>query len=251
MYVNDATAANVTAISFAPFDLNGNPTRPVSPGDIIEFVESANLKFAGQVSRFRVVSGDDPGALTVTYLNGTNDFVVDETEEVYIYPQNEETASKDYVDDNFLPLTGGDLTGQLNTDSLIKSTRNTGYGLQLKPDNGDAISWLHTNGTFHFGGKGTIDGDLDIEAQSSSGVRILGSLKVKETGATISQANCFEAFGDRVNYYGSTSSDENIATVGFVNTAVASVDVDVDLSGYVEGRFKITKTNGNYYIEDK
>ena len=81
-------------------------------------------------------------------------------------------------------------------------------------------------------------------------MRILGSLKVKG-GATIGQANCFEAFGDRVNYYGSTSSDENIATVGFVNTAVASVDVDVDLSGYVEGRFKITKTNGNYYIEDK
>ena len=44
-----------------------------------------------------------------------------ETEEVYIYPQNEETASKEYVDDNFLPLAGGNLTGQLNTDSLIKS----------------------------------------------------------------------------------------------------------------------------------
>ena len=37
--------------------------------------------------------------------------------------------------------------------------------------------------------------------------------------------------------------------MGHVKTAVASVDVD--LSGYVEGRFKITKTNGNYYIEDK
>ena len=32
LYVSDATAANVTAISFAPFDLNGNPTRPVSAG---------------------------------------------------------------------------------------------------------------------------------------------------------------------------------------------------------------------------
>ena len=92
--------------------------------------------------------------------------MVDETEEVYIYPQNEETASKEYVDSNFLPLAGGSLTGQLNTDSLIKSTRNTGYALQLRPDNGDSISWLHTNGTFHFGGKGTIHGDLDIESQS-------------------------------------------------------------------------------------
>ena len=113
LYVNDATAANVTAISFAPFDLNGNPTRPVGTGDIIEFVESANLKSVGQVSRFRVDSGDDPTALTVTYLNGENNFEVGETEEVYIYPQNEETASKEYVDSNFLPLAGGELTGPL------------------------------------------------------------------------------------------------------------------------------------------
>ena len=91
----------------------------------------------------------------------------------------------------------------------------------MRPDNGDSISWLHTNGTFHFGGKGTIHGDLDIEAQSSSGVRILGSLKVKETGNAINQSNCFEVFGDRANYYGSTSSDDNIATVAFVNSNVA------------------------------
>ena len=52
LYVDDATAANVTAISFAPFDLNGNPTRPVSAGDIVEFVESANFKTTGQVSTF-------------------------------------------------------------------------------------------------------------------------------------------------------------------------------------------------------
>ena len=249
LYVNDAAAANVTIISFAPFDLNGNPTRPVSTGDIVEFVESASLKSVGQVSRFRITSGDEPSALEVVYLNGENNFTVGETEEVYIYPQNEETASKDYVDDNFLPLTGGNLTGQLNTDSLIKSTRNTGYGLQLKPDDGNAISWLHTNGTFHFGGNGTIDGNVDITPSTSTGVRIKGSLKIKKDGADIGGTNVFEAFGDKVNYYGSTSSNENIATVEFVNTAVANADVD--LSDYVEGRFKITKTNGNYYIEDK
>ena len=113
-YVNAAAAADVTAISFAPFDLNHNTTRPVSVGDIIEFVESKNLRNAGEVSRYRVVSGDDPGALTVTYLNGNNEFEVDETEEVYIYPQNTETASKEYVDTHFLPLTGGELSGSLS-----------------------------------------------------------------------------------------------------------------------------------------
>ena len=34
----------------------------------------------------------------VEYLGGTNVFDIDEILEVYIYPQNEETASKEYVD---------------------------------------------------------------------------------------------------------------------------------------------------------
>ena len=117
LYVNDADAVNVTMVSFAPFDLNHNTTRPVNIGDIIEFVESKNTaRNAGEVSRFRVVSGDNPSALEVVYLNGKNTFEVDETEEVYIYPQNTETASKEYVDTHFLPLAGGELTGSLRVN---------------------------------------------------------------------------------------------------------------------------------------
>ena len=53
LYVSAPAAADVTAISFAPFDLNHNTTRPVSKGDIIEFVESKNLRNAGEVSRYQ------------------------------------------------------------------------------------------------------------------------------------------------------------------------------------------------------
>ena len=101
LYVNSATAADVTLISLAAFDLNGNPTRPVSDGDIIEFVEAAAapaVRNAGELSRFRITNGSDPQALEVVYLNGNNGFAVGDVEEVYIYPQNEETASKEYVD---------------------------------------------------------------------------------------------------------------------------------------------------------
>ena len=98
LYVNSATAADVTLISLAAFDLNGNPTRPVADGDIIEFVEAAAARNVGELSRFRITKGDDPQALEVVYLNGNNGFVVGDVEEVYIYPQNEETASKEYVD---------------------------------------------------------------------------------------------------------------------------------------------------------
>ena len=133
LYVNDATAANVTSISFAAFDLNGNPTRPVSVGDIIEFVESKNLRNTGEVSRFRVTNGDDPAALEVAYLNGENNFEVGEPEEVYIYPQNEETASKEYVDNNFLPLSGGELSGTLK---LKKGSEKTHPQWKISPNGG-------------------------------------------------------------------------------------------------------------------
>ena len=96
LYVNNAKAEDVTAISFAPFDLNGQPTKPTHVGDIVEFIETT--RSIGEVTRYRITSGTEPQALTVTYLSGNNNFEVDEPEEVYIYPQNEEGVSKDYVD---------------------------------------------------------------------------------------------------------------------------------------------------------
>ena len=84
------------AISFAPFDTNGQPTRPANTGDIIEFVETTRA--VGEVTRYRIVNGGDSQALTVEYISGDNNFAKGENEEVYIYPQNEEGVSKDYVD---------------------------------------------------------------------------------------------------------------------------------------------------------
>ena len=60
LYVNSGTAADVTLISLAAFDLNGNPSGPVADGDIIEFVEAAAARNAGELSRFRITKGDDP-----------------------------------------------------------------------------------------------------------------------------------------------------------------------------------------------
>ena len=96
LYVSSPNAADVQAISFAPFDINGQPTRPANTGDIIEFVETT--RDVGEVTRYRIVNGGDSQALTVEYISGNNDFAKGENEEVYIYPQNEEGVSKDYVD---------------------------------------------------------------------------------------------------------------------------------------------------------
>ena len=209
-----------------PFDLNGQPTKPTHPGDIIEFIETT--RDVGEVTRYRIVSGDDAQALTVEYLSGQNNLAVGEPEEVYIYPQNAEGVSKEYVDQldelnvklnspnnvttgfriknngrtlistgtegvlklyhvndptenehaankkyvddsidalsftgDYLPTTGGDLTGQLNTNSLIKSTRNTGYALQVKPD-GNEVAHIHTNGNAAFKDV-TLKGNINME----------------------------------------------------------------------------------------
>ena len=52
LYVSSPNAADVQAISFAPFDINGQPTRPANTGDIIEFVETT--RDIGQVTRYRI-----------------------------------------------------------------------------------------------------------------------------------------------------------------------------------------------------
>ena len=98
LYLNNSDPELVTTLSFAPFDLNGAPLKPALTGDIVELVEAAGTLNTGEVSRFRITSGGDSQALTVEYLGGANVFDVDEILEVYIYPQNEETASKEYVD---------------------------------------------------------------------------------------------------------------------------------------------------------
>ena len=73
LYVNSPNAADVQAISFAPFDTNGQPTRPANTGDIIEFVEV--VRDVGQVTRYRIVDGGDSQALVVDYISGDNNFV--------------------------------------------------------------------------------------------------------------------------------------------------------------------------------
>ena len=127
LYVSSPNAADVQAISFAPFDINGQPTRPANTGDIIEFVETT--RDIGQVTRYRIVSGGDSQALTVEYISGNNDFAKGKNEEVYIYPQNEEGVSQDYVD-------GQDALLQEEVDKRVKKTGDTmtGHLKMTRPD---------------------------------------------------------------------------------------------------------------------
>ena len=70
------------------------------------------------MSRYRVDSGDDPSALTVSYLNGDfHDFVVGRLKTCSSIPKTGYVnRHMDYVDENFLAKAGDTATGNFDFD---------------------------------------------------------------------------------------------------------------------------------------
>jgi hypothetical protein len=132
LFLNSPVAADVTYISFAPFDANGNATKPTNPDDIVEFIESSGFRNAGDITRYKAISGDS-NALVVEYLSGINDFEVDEAEEVYVYPQNQDLASIEYVDDSLTSKLNNSGSNQLpdDTDWKVKQVNAEGKNKTL------------------------------------------------------------------------------------------------------------------------
>lgn len=161
LYVSSPNAADVIAISFAPFDNNGQPTRPANAGDIIEFVEVG--RDVGEVTRYRILDGGNAQALGVEYISGTNNFAAGDNEEVYIYPQNSEGASKEYVDAQDLALKGyvdhyvGETNDKLDEEVTgLKDYIDT--EIENLPDNDPSGSYLPISG-------GTLTGPLKIQKE--------------------------------------------------------------------------------------
>ena len=135
---------NVVLVSFGVEDLDGVLTKPMATGDIIEFVDASSSK----VSRYRITDATGaPTGVGVEYISGDNDFVKDEEEQVYIYPQNASGASKDYVDaqDNLkLNLTGGTLTNSLAFKRGNKA--NSQFGIEPNSSTSDTNIYVFNDG---------------------------------------------------------------------------------------------------------
>ena len=133
----DPTAVN--QISFGTEDSDNVLTKPMADGDIIEFVDAVS----NTVSRFKITDASGaPTGVEVEYVSGNNDFNVGEEEQVYIYPQNEAGASKEYVDDQDalkLDLTGGTVTGHVTFESSIDSYQLSRFkdGIVVKAKNAE------------------------------------------------------------------------------------------------------------------
>ena len=129
-----------------------------------------------------------------------------------------ELATEEHVSGGYLPLSGGTLTGTLQ-GQLVKSTRNTGYAFEVKPDNGDTVALIRSAGTSSFKGV-TIDSLM--ASSSERPFEIKGRL---ENGSTVSKdffymyANA-NGTGSAMNYNGKISSDANIVNKKFVDDKV-------------------------------
>jgi hypothetical protein len=120
-------------------------------GDIIDFVDSATEN----LSRYKITdAGGAPTAVSVEYVSGNADFAVGQEKQVYIYPQNEAGATKEYVDDQDALLQGqiDDNKADINlkadaTDLDTKVSKSgdtaTGYLDFNSPSNAAGARWYY------------------------------------------------------------------------------------------------------------
>ena len=124
LVVNNAAAADVSYISIAPLDENNNPAPLVEAGDLID------LEVSGVTNRYLALSGTtDAQTIFCGYVQGTSTFVSGGNVTVYAYPQNSDSASLEYVNEELakkadityvdtqdnlrLSKSGGTMTGGL------------------------------------------------------------------------------------------------------------------------------------------
>ena len=164
--VNTTFPNNVVLVSFGIEDLDGVLTKPMATGDIIEFVDAASSK----VSRYRITDATGaPTGVGVEYISGDNDFVKEEEEQVYIYPQNESGASKEYVDAQdalHLPLTGGTLSGAV-VGPAFKGLKASGPVITVGTASDNIKALIHANGLGEFA-NGKINGVLNFQRGKDS-----------------------------------------------------------------------------------
>ena len=147
----------------------------------------------------------------------------DELDERYLQIEDaDDFATKEDLENidvnGYLPLTGGTLTGTLNAQ-LVKSTRNTGYAFEVKPDNTDTVALIRTAGTASFKG-------LVVDSLLATGGERPFEIKGRLSDGTTVSKNFFYAYANNdgtpsaINYDGKMDVDKNIVNKEFVDNKV-------------------------------
>ena len=153
---------------------------------------------------------------------------------------NANIVNKKYVDDaiagvsvsgDYLPLSGGTMTGTI-TGQLLKSVRTgTGYALEIKPSDIDRTTALiRCNGTAEFKAETTTNNSDTV-------------FSVRPRGFN-SYAKAFHVQNNGQVKAGHSTGEGFLATQG--NDVLTKRYSDDKLT---HGKFKITSSGGNYYIE--
>ena len=117
-------------------------------------------------------------------------------------------VTRGFTDGQYLKQTGGELTGNLLSNALYKTTRDEGYAFQVRPNNGDTSVFIHTSGHIEASGYIKVDGTkVSLEGHTHSG------------------------------YAASDHTHSGYATSGHNHNSL-----------YVKGNWTITKEGGNWYI---
>ena len=123
--------------------------------------------------------------------------------------------------DDYLPLSGGTLTGTL-IGQLFKSVRTaSGYAFEVKPGDADTKAFVRTDGTSRFS---TIAVESPMTPAGNRAFEIKGRLP----NNTISKDFFYmytnnDGTPSAMNYNGKMDSANNLATVGYVNSQTTGV----------------------------
>ena len=92
--------------------------------------------------------------MAVEFVSGDQGFVLDQQYTIYIYPQNQAAASKDYVDAQDalkLDKAGGTVTGGLITDGPVTINANSTYN-GASPDENSLVTRKYVDDAVSTGG---------------------------------------------------------------------------------------------------
>ena len=189
LITNNANAADVTWISLASVDNNSNVTKTVSTQDILEVGSS----------RFVVTDAtQQPTSMTVMYVSGDQVFTVEKRLDLYIFPQNAESASVDYVNEQDTIL----LTHVNTQDSSLQDQINA---IDLSGD----VSKEYVDE--QIGTRMSKEGEQNLQE---------GDWRIKKTRSTGGVASYIIIDNDRMelNYVSNPIADTDATNKGYVDS---------------------------------
>ena len=156
---NNPFWSNVVLLSFGTEDADNVLTKPMNDDDIIEFVDVITNK----VSRYKITDASAaPTVVSVEYVSGNSDFAPGQEKQVFIYPQNTATVSKDYVDEGLAGKLDNAGANELPNDTDWKVRQQNAGGanktlIQVQAGELGLYNLKEPNEAHHAASKGYVD----------------------------------------------------------------------------------------------